>query len=328
MDISHFIYELIIRNECVILRGVGGFDTTYKHASFDAKKKQIIPPSKVISFKPDWINDNGVLENHIVESLNISTEKASELIDDFVIKLFDDLKDNGISKIEGVGVFKMSSDSILEFCEIEDENYLADSFGLESLPIDAETGEDIKIVSRIPLEYSSHGRKLTGWYVAIGVLLLFVSVTILILFSVEGGIPIFGDSKNKSKKSDEIIVFGKQDIEKDTLIQAIEKTLDSKTSTKNALAPDESKKDFSVISSNVYYLVAGSFKSLKNAQILKEQLLRKGFTPEIMLSGNNQYRVVIGSFRERKPAIAELQRIRVQLDQSVWLLESREQISN
>ena len=321
MDITSFIRELILLNECVILRGIGGFDTSYKHAAFRMDKKIISPPSKIIHFQPDWIKDNGVLENHLARSLGISNELASEHIDNYVQELHNRLRSEGRVLLAGVGEFVLEKNGKIQFQEIADTNYLADSFGLDNLNIELDIEEAKEPLKTKLVPLVTEPRKLTGWYIAIGVLLLLISVTFIILIS-EGGDVRLSNMRGRTSRSEEIVVFGPS---ADTLTRAIEETLDSRTRTRNALTvktiqPPEIN-NAAVPGGLVYYLVAGSFKNLRNAEISKEQLLRKGFSPEIQQTGNSQYRVIVGKFNEHRNALEELRRIRIQLDQSVWLLE-------
>jgi hypothetical protein len=172
-------------------------------------------------------------------------------------------------------------------------------------------------------------RKLTGWYVTIGILLLLVSVTTLILISTSKGVSVFHWSDTGSKKNgkEEMIFGGANKALEDSIIKSIEESLNESTIPKKALAVPETQKSEPEIATNSYgaryYLVAGSFKSSKNADILKSQLERKGFSPEIMITGEYYYRVIVGAFSDRKEAIAELRRIRGKIDQSVWLFEDK-----
>ncbi len=326
MDITPFIRELIVQNECVILRGIGGFETSYKHATLDKKRKILIPPSKKINFRPDLIKDNGVLEAYLAANLEITDAKASAAIDEFVQWFFNAIKEKGEVFLKGIGEFRFDEKNNIVFSDIENENYLAESFGLDSLVFENEFKEDDtgKIVLKpVPMQK----RKLTGWYVTIGILLLLVSVTTLILISTSKGVTVFHRSDSGSKKNgkEEMIFGGTNKALEDSIIKSIERSLSESTVPKKALAVPPTQKTAPEITANTYgaqyYLVAGSFKSSKNADILKAQLKRKGFNPEIMITGEYYYRVIVGAFSDRKEAIAELRRIRGQIDQSVWLFE-------
>jgi nucleoid DNA-binding protein len=326
LDITPYIRDLILSSECVILRGFGGFESSYRNASVDKNKKLIIPPGKKITFRPDWTKDNGVLENYIANALKIEPEKASKYISLFVYELFTKLENKGIVELEGIGRFIKNKSHVLEFSELEDETYLADSFGLDTLDIElvphsGATDHDTQTYPIVPPP-----RKATRWYVLIGILIIMILVTSLIFFSGNEGISLFNFSKKSVKipeKSDEIIFGKRTDALEDSVTKAIEQTLDKSTTPKKALSPDIqteiSKPDKTT--GHFYFLVAGSFKSIKNAEILKKKLENMGFKSEILTGEGDLIKVVIGKYTDKNEAVAELQRIRGQLNQSVWLME-------
>ena len=323
LDITAYIRELILMNECVILRGIGGFETSYKKAVLRKDKKIIVPPSKQIHFQPEWIMDNAVLENHLAKSLGVSKAKASEYIDNYVQEFHNTLHEKGSVTLEGIGEFTLGKDKRILFRELEDANYLADSFGLDILDIETDTEKkpEVPVAELKPLEPAP--RRLTGWYIAIGVLLLLISVTFIILISGAKEVSLFHPNSD-TKTDDEIVVFGPStDSKTDFVSRAVEQAIDQSTRAQNALAIDNEQA--SVSKNNItYYLVAGSFKTTRNAEIMQEQLIRKGFSAGILPTGNSQYRVIVGKYYEHHRAIEELRRIRTQLDQSVWLLEFQE----
>jgi len=332
LDITTFIRELILLNECVILRGLGGFETTYKHAAFRKNKKAITPPSKHVNFRPELLKDNGVLENYIQNSTGCSVENASNEIENFVVKFFEQLHKSGSVLLEGIGEFVKDDNNKLKFKEIEDVNYLADSFGLDILDINNKPQAFENTEEYKPSLVVSGRRKLTGWYVVIGVLLIVIAVTFIILISESTKLSLFNfNAENRKKSQQHIIVFGPQNpTGKDSLTSAIEETINNNTLPKSALAiaPKSTEeaapleKPAKSVSEEVsFYLIAGTFKNARNADLMMEQLLRKGFAPRIYHKEGDYYRVVIGSFSDRQAAIDELRRIRKQIDQSVWLWE-------
>jgi hypothetical protein len=330
LDLIPYIRELILLNECVILRGVGGFETTYKHASFKANRSVIQPPSKKIHFQPELLMDNGVLEKHISIATGISLSEASEEIDNFVQTFHNELKEKGRIFLNGIGEFVQDNNSRLHFHEIDDEIYLADSFGLEFLEVDTQP-KDIVSPREVELKpVIQEKRKLTGWYIIIGILLLIVSITFIIIISEESGSGIFNFNGRKITSQDHLIVFGpQQPVENDSMKEAIDKVIQNKTTIKNALALDTLEKDLDYkehtvknpSSGTTFLLIAGSFKSRRNAEIMTEELTREGFNSEILATHDSYYRVVVGRFNDRQIAVDELRRIRKQIEQSVWLWE-------
>lgn len=327
MDLAPFIRDLILSNECVILRGVGGFETSYRHAELDSSRKHIAPPSKHVHFRNEWIKDNGVLEKHIAESLNISREKASDHIDRYVKELFSSLKESGIADLGDIGEFFLDEKQNLQFRESENVNYLADSFGLDILSLDDEKEPEAPVNVTEHEPEAPGKRKMTAWYIVIGLLLLAISVTVIIILVGERNFSIL-TTKKSDKKSD-VITFGNSSrTNEDSATLMIEQKLDQNTSVRSALAIDKADSqdfrqdqvsDISQVPEVRYYLVAGSFRSMRGAESQKADLEWDGFDAEIISTEDN-IRVVIGEFTDKDEALAELRRIRQQLDQSVWLL--------
>ncbi len=312
LDITYFIRELILMNECVILRGIGGFETTYKNAVLDKENKSISPPGKKIHFRSDLVRDNGVLENHIAKSMGIDKGEVSDSIDAFVQEFHDIIRDEGKITLKGIGEFTLAKDSSIIFHEIRDENYLADSFGLDNLDIELGSSELGNKKGPESQPKVQEKKKLRGWYIALGVLLLLIIGTTFIMFS---EFSFFEKSKEgNAPEQSEVVVIGPA--KTDSTIQAIGKSIDESTLPKKALSVEFQDPDIS------YYIIAGSFKIRQNAERLEEMLRQKGFNPSVMEKGNF-VRVVIGTFDNKKLAIAELRRVRAHFDQSVWLMEEK-----
>ena len=53
---------------------------------------------------------------------------------------------------------------------------------------------------------------------------------------------------------------------------------------------------------------------------MKEALIEKGYTPEIIQTNNQYYRVVLDSCTDRDFALKELEKYRKGLSQTVWIL--------
>lgn len=323
MEITYFIKELILLNECVILRGIGGFETSYKNAVLDKSKNHISPPGKIIHFRSDLVEDNGILENHIARSLKLDRAEASEAIDSFVQDFHDTIRQDGKVFLEGIGEFTLARDNELKFQEIRDENFLADSFGLDVLDIEVESKINENIRKPVYQSSTSERRKFTGWYIAIGMLLVLIVATILIMISSSPGVSIFKRQVDKLEIDEpDVIVFAPENkAAEDSTIRAIEHSIDESTEPKKALAIELPGSDQQQTNLK-FYLIAGSFKYSKNAERLKDNLIQKGLNPTVMMMGSYT-RVIIGTYENKQLALAELRRIRNQFDQSVWILEKQ-----
>lgn len=331
MDLAPFIRELILVNESVILRGFGGFETSYKDASYNQNNRKFVPPGKKITFHPDWIIDNGALEHHISETLHLTKTEASQAIDEYVKELFFQLNETGSVELQGIGKFIGSEGKIDSFQLLEDENFLADAFGLDVLEIEIPKPNITQpVIEKTYTPLPKQPRKIR-WFVISSILVILAIFTIVLTTSDQlrtKAFQLIGTSKHVNDTS-EILIFGaKNNSVEDSITKSISQKIDQSTDARNALHPEEVKvsepvkeEKIEIVKLSYFYLVAGSFKSKKNAEILSEQLEKKGFFPEIVSTPNNFFHVTIGKYDNKSSAASEKMKFSGQLEQSLWILE-------
>lgn len=332
MDIADYIKELILKNECVILPQFGGFITKYCPANIDKEKKILTPPSKEIEFRSDLKKDNGILVNYIAKKKRIFNTRARRLVQDYVneINAILDRADNVVLK--GLGSFvKDSRTQEIIFISLKDENYLIDSYGLMNLELsDIEKSGNIENTNlRIPPVKIINIKK-TGYWVASSIVILILLMILIIpltdsnyLTNKNSSFLYPSKQDSISSEEDKKIVFGKRRIINQDSVKNVKQLIDNATRKEVALfySEPEINKDEELISqSSKYYLVAGSFKKLENAQRLKTALLNDGYNPQILQTDNGYFRVTLSSFDNRNIAIRELERIRKGLNRTVWIL--------
>jgi len=70
-----------------------------------------------------------------------------------------------------------------------------------------------------------------------------------------------------------------------------------------------------------YFIIAGSFRHLKNASELQDQLRTRGYPAEVMITGDRMYRVSVASFATQQEALRKLEGIKTEPGlQNCWLL--------
>jgi hypothetical protein len=301
-------------NECIILPGFGGFETHYLPAQYDNRHKRMLPPTKKVHFRADYLKGGEALEDHLCKHLHIKHEQAKLLIDEYVTVLNQRLAENREAIIGGVGLFTLGLGDNLSFTAFEEENYLAESFGLEAFPFSQPEKAAPKVYPQKELKIRS--RSNTLYFVVLGIVVISVLMAITVFISSKFDLYLFniGDS---SAQNDLIIIGNITDV--DTSKKLIDSTIEESTNLKKALYYSESLAEKPESVSKIYYLVAGSFKTYKNAEVLEKKMIDEGYLPQI-IDNNGYYRVSIANFSNKKQALKELQRLRRQLDRSVWLL--------
>ena len=74
-----------------------------------------------------------------------------------------------------------------------------------------------------------------------------------------------------------------------------------------------------------YFVIIGSFRVKRNAENYMQQLVRKGFTPVILLSETGMHRVSVDSFNDENQARQRVMQIRRSFPEhnDTWLLRRR-----
>ncbi|MCG8697601.1 MAG: SPOR domain-containing protein [Bacteroidales bacterium] len=319
MDISHYIYELILTNECVIVPGFGGFETSYQPASIDHSTQLLLPPTKSIVFKQGYTKGQNVLLKYLAHKLNISESESLKIIDKYVKHIFNELKSYGIISLKGIGTFRYNDANELVFNQEKAENYLADSFGLESIsvttsmPLKEKAGHTTGKTALTPIHQA---RRNTGAYLAIGVLVVLILLTTTFIITARYNLELFPFNAISAHKTDNI-VLGKSEIDtSDQTYQMIHSHFDQSTTAKEALSLNS---NLDPVDKERYHIIAGSFFNSGNAIQLKKELNQKGYQTKI-IQNDGKYRVVLASFANKGEAVDRLQLLKQSIDQSVWLL--------
>ena len=71
-----------------------------------------------------------------------------------------------------------------------------------------------------------------------------------------------------------------------------------------------------------FYVIIGSFRQVANARQYNEDLVSKGFSPEILVSENGLFRISVGGYNSESAARAQIAEIRAKYREhrDVWLL--------
>ena len=317
MDLAPYIRELLLNHECFILPDFGGFETSYSPAQYDNDNKQMLPPSKKILFKSEYKVGGEVLEKHLVKKLSIDSNDSKLLIKDYIQNLKSKLRNQEQVLIDGVGIFYPDYTGKPNFEAFKNENYLVDSFGLDALSFSQPQNKNSNENQKIQIKEIA-ARNTTLTFVIIGVILISILMAVTIILSARFDIYLFNIGDKSASGSEKIIIGGRTNPKNNTV--AIEDQIESHTSIKNALSigPQDSKKQPEAKTTE-YLLVVGSYKNIKNANELMSRLSAEGYNANIVKSDNN-YRVCVGQFNDKVQATKELNRIRRQINHSVWIL--------
>ncbi len=320
MLIKQYIKELLYIHECVTIPSFGAFLTQSTRAFVNYEVGNFEPPKKIIGFNILLKNNDGVLANHLAKKEKISYEKALKKIEKEVIIWKQRLNTQNLF-FPGIGEMKLTYDKKIEFFPSRQINFDSNSYGLKPfqrnpikkiIPVsdnknlfhmDNQTKDDLMFT---PEEKKSQNPLLR--YAAIAILTL----------ALLGTSYYYGDKYMTEEKIEATKIAQKKI--KDNVLNA---TFDLGTISKIELNFDAENNYIQPVAEyNFYSIIAGSFRSMSNAEKKLSTLIAEGYNAEYSKSSpEGLYRVAYGRFASKKEALKLLNFIRYTLEEEAWYLE-------
>lgn len=138
IELSRHIESLLLKHDCVIVPGLGGFVTQHVSARHVADECLFLPPYRSVSFNSQLTHNDGLLVQSYMQAYDTTFPEAVRIIDEAVLKLKQCLASNGEYELNGIGHLYLESDGRYRFapCEagvISPELYGLDSFTLHEI---------------------------------------------------------------------------------------------------------------------------------------------------------------------------------------------------
>jgi hypothetical protein len=138
VNIPHYISELLVKHDCVVVPAFGAFVASYAPAKVNPSQHTFHPPSKQVVFNKHLQQNDGLLAQTIVDESKCTFDEAMNGIRHFVDGVNRKLKAGEKAEFHNVGILSMDSNGTISFDAAADVNYLLTSFGLssfQSLPV-------------------------------------------------------------------------------------------------------------------------------------------------------------------------------------------------
>ncbi len=314
MDIEKKILHLLYFKDCVIIPGLGGFVSNYLPARMREESQTFLPPAKEIGFNRELVHDDGVFAGYLAKCDNISIVDASGRIDKFVNFVFSELEKKGTFEIRTIGKLSYARTGEMIFKAGGEINFLADSYGLSSFYYKRQEKENPLLRSAI----FKHGSKV-GALALPGTLarterqrsLRRVAIALPLLIAISL-LPL--NHRHGSQIGQNSAGF--LPLPSLTLVELTDDSESIKGSNPDLVdifviegMVVEGISNHEPFDRNSYAIVAGSFSTEENADVLRKELVQKGYGPEVWKASNGFYRVVIQahqSITAAENAIAEL----------------------
>jgi nucleoid DNA-binding protein len=327
MDYSRLITDLLLKNQKVCVPSLGTFTIVYKSAEVFSRLKKIYPPSYELLFTETTDSTDTIFISELANFSEIPFDQAKENVKAFVDSIHATLQDGKPYVINEVGELVKKDNKII-LNAVKSGILFADLYGLDvvAMPIMdiEEYVEGPKIVENtnippIPPVIREKSRKPVLLTVIIIAAIIALGCVYLLVFDNPDFVP------NLFHKKPQIAVAKKTNHPVDSLVNDI----NTRANKRNALLykenSDSSQSELTEpasINARKYYLIAGSFRSMTNAEKLKAMLEQNGYQPEVINMGDTMYRVSIKVFDNRGDAIVELNKLNTEgvLNNQVWLL--------
>ncbi len=321
MEIKSYINDLLYQYECVTIPEFGSF-LTRKIPAKISFNGTFTPPKKEVSFNSLLKTNDGILAKHIAQKTNSNYESILKLINKKTIKWIEKLEVESLN-FPGIGEMKLNNHGKIEFLPSNEINFYKNSFGLYSFKknplvnisynkkhdqiMENSNNDDLLFT---PESINKKRKMQYIKYSAIGLLII-----VLI-----GSIYFFSDNYLSNQKLKEIEIAQKKiksNVQKATFdigkLSKVELNVNSNNSNK-----------VSNISSNEKYfsVIAGSFRSINNAENKLNSLIKEGYKAEMAKkSSEGFHRVAYGRFISKKKAINLLIFVKYTLQEEAWFLE-------
>jgi len=286
VEISQYIKEILLLNDCVIIPDFGGFVANYKPATIE--NNQFFPPTKEIAFNNKLISNDGLLVNFISEAEGIDYFNAKQKLDSFVEETMLNLERNRNVYFEGVGYLHYDSRENLQFEPQVKQNLLVESYGLQNFSYEKLYQRQIpkpaiKVEYREPVPVIFQHRKLRK---------LAIAIPLLIALAL---IPMKHNNEYVSKSD-----MGMWE----TLMQNTPAL--STPAQEQSLVENSSNVSPTEVTPSKYFIIGGSFRSAENANKFIQQLKEQGYDGQNLGVFNGLNRIAMEGFATLGEAQKEL----------------------
>ena len=323
MLIKQYIKELLFKYECVTVPNFGAFLTRSLDVLIQHETGLFCPPKKEVSFNGLLKSNDGILAQYMAEKENLSFELSLRKIEKEVTIWRQRLNTQQLF-FPGIGEMRLSDQKKIRFYPDSKVNFELSSYGLNNFyrkplknnqakikdnknpkKMEKENKDDLMFT---PGEKEEKKGKPLLKYAAIG----------LIGLALAGAVYYFGDQyiTNEKAKSMELAQKKiKSNVQKATFDLGSLSKMDLSLNYKPELTENLP------LGKTYYSVVAGSFRSIENADRLLEKLKVDGFDAAYTeVNPEGLHRVAYGRFVSKKEALNLHNYIRYALKEDAWFL--------
>jgi hypothetical protein len=147
---EEILIELLLRHNCVVVPGFGGFVAKQVSAQIDFEKGLVTPPKKELLFNRFLLTDDGLFLAEFSRRNGLFYEEAKTKLQAYTDQLLQSLRNGEHVKIPKIGTFLRQQDGQIRFDQDRFFNLLLSSYGLGNLSFvaqEAELNKEVPIIS-------------------------------------------------------------------------------------------------------------------------------------------------------------------------------------
>ena len=308
----------------------------YRPARINHGNNTVFPPRKDISFNKSLTHNDGLLISYISESRGIGYVDSKRIVTTFVTDITKRLEKGKQVVFDNVGAFYIDSHRNLQFEPDPLSNFLLDSYGLSEFtfaplePYDVQKRIQKKFIDKKPVSIKTRRKVL--WRVAIVIPVLVALVVVPLKTdwlqfrtNVSSMNPVSNsevvDSNLEQPVNDlkNIAQEEENDINKKVVVDELDQP------TETVYTDPVEMDDSETITSNRYFIIAGSFRNMGNAERFNEDLISLGYNSTMLNPVDGLHRVTLNGYPSKEEAVIALAELREDPSrQEMWILRNKE----
>lgn len=159
IELSRHIEALLLKHDCVIVPGLGGFVTQYVPARRIADEELFLPPFRSVGFNPDLAINDGLLAQSYMHAYDTTFPESVKLIDEAVSNLKAQLSQEGEYSLSGIGRLTLGMNGRYLFEPCEAGVISPELYGLDSVVLPEWTTTETESTTNTPTHDSAEKKK-------------------------------------------------------------------------------------------------------------------------------------------------------------------------
>ncbi len=351
-NLTELFKEILLTNDSITIPGLGTLETQYQPAQLDEKTGTIYPPSKIVKLDTGKTTDkDNALETYIMQTQPVNQTTAHLQVEQFVKETKEKLDKNESVTLDEVGIIAKDESGAIIIKAVPN-NLMIDNYGMDPVEVEAakaaartSKGKTVKttttttkttttvktsqVASSVrdtkPAEAEvKDTQKKSGalkWLLILLPIAALITLYILYMDPVNNWVAGLFGSKPKADTTQATTPPPAQDTAqpKSNVPDLGETEVVDDPETKTLLDAGFSTTPLNIGSQyKKYYLIAGSFTTIKNAQKRQREL-----PGSKILTVGDQHRVYVGSSDKADDIIAQYNALKKkQPGLEVWLLKN------